>query len=104
VHNGESIGFKSLPDPITYVNIVGRRTNYRLCAFEGNAIPTETVFEGNPIYIQLITPFRETWNTIEVYSFGHHWMAGYARVTPILVEFCRLTRIQGFFSNLEGRE
>jgi L-fucose isomerase-like protein len=103
-HSGVSIRFKSHPGPITYVNLVGRRTNYRLCAFEGNAIPTEMVFEGNPMRIQLNTPFRGIWNAIDTHGFGHHWMAGYARVTPVLVEFCRFTGIQGIFPDLVGRD
>jgi hypothetical protein len=103
-HNGVSIRFHSHPASITYVNLVGRQTNYRLCAFEGNAIPTGMVFGGNPMRIQLITSFREIWNTIDAHGFGHPGIAIYSRATHILTEFCRLTGIQGFFSNMEDRE
>ena len=81
-HSGVCIRFKSKPSPVTYVNLVGRKDNYRMCAFEGNAVLTEMVFEGNPLRIQLKTPFRQIWESVSWHGFGHHWMSAYAHVTP----------------------
>jgi L-fucose isomerase-like protein len=101
-HRGVCIRFKSRPGPVTYVNLVGRKDNYRLCAFEGNAVPTEMVFEGNPLRIQLKTPFRQIWENVSWHGFGHHWMSAYAHVTPALAEFCRLIGIEGVFPDDPG--
>jgi hypothetical protein len=72
-----------------------------MCAVEGQAIPTEMVFEGNPLRFQLKTPFRQVWRAVAEHGFGHHWMAVYAHIVPVLAEFCRLTGIQGVFPDLE---
>ncbi len=96
-HNGVCIRFQSKPGPITFVNLVGRKANYRMCAFEGQAVPTAMVFEGNPLRIRLHSPFRQVWNAVSTYGFGHHWMSGYGRVVPVLAEFCRMTGVKGVF-------
>jgi hypothetical protein len=87
--------------PVTYVNLVGRKGNYRMCAIEGNAVETEMVFEGNPMKIILNAPFNSIWEGISRYGFGHHWMAAYKHVAPVLKEFCALTGLQGFFPGYE---
>jgi L-fucose isomerase-like protein len=96
-HTGVCIRFRARTGLITYANLVGRHGTYRLCAFEGEAIPTEMVFEGNPLRLHLSPSFRGVWNAVAEHGFGHHWMASYAHVLPVLVEFCRLTGIQGVF-------
>jgi len=99
-NDGVCVRFTARSGPISFVNLVGRRGNYRMCAFEGQAIPTEMVFEGNPLKFKLKTPFRQIWKDIALYGFGHHWMTCYAHVVPVLDEFCRLTGLQGVFPDL----
>jgi L-arabinose isomerase len=99
-HNGVSVRFAARPGPVTFVNLVGRRDNYRMCAFEGQAIPTEMVFEGNPLKFKLKTPFRRIWKDVAGLGFGHHWMTCYAHVAPVLDEFCRISGLQGVFPDL----
>jgi L-fucose isomerase-like protein len=99
-NDGVCIRFRSRPGPVTFVNLVGRKGNYRLCAIEGEAIPTEMVFEGNPMRIRLRTPFRLTWQDIVQHGFGHHWMAAYAHVASPLAEFCQMAGIAGAFPDL----
>jgi L-fucose isomerase-like protein len=101
-NNGVCIRFTSKPGKITYVNLVGRKGNYRMCALQGQAIPTGMVFEGNPLRFVLQTPFRASWNKIVAGNFGHHWMSAYAHVAPTLHEFCKLAGIQGVFPDLES--
>ena len=96
-HSGVCIRYRTRPGPVTYVNLAGRRTNYRLCALGGDATPAEMVFEGNPMRIRLRTPFREIWNAVAKHGFGHHWMAVHGDVTAELAEFCRLTGVRGCF-------
>jgi len=94
---GACVRYKSKTGPVTYVNFTGRKGNYRMCAFEGTAIPTEMVFEGNPMKIRLNIPYRIIWNEISRHGFGHHWVAAYQHILPVLQEFCRLTGISGVF-------
>ena len=101
-NNGVCVRFTSKPGPITYLNLVGRKGNYRLCALQGQAVPTGMVFEGNPLRFVLQTPFRHSWNKVVAGNFGHHWMSAYVHVAPILQEFCSLASIQGVFPDLES--
>lgn len=100
-NDGVCVRFSAKPGPITYLNLVGRKGNYRMCALQGQAEPTELVFEGNPLRFTLQTPFRRSWEAIVNGGFGHHWMAGYTHAAPVLQEFCRLTHLQGVFPDLE---
>jgi hypothetical protein len=72
-----------------------------MCALEGDAIPTGLVFEGNPIRFVLKSPVRHIWNIVADFGFGHHWMTVYAHVSPVLMEYTRLARINGVFPDTE---
>jgi hypothetical protein len=82
---------------LSYVNLVGRKGNYRMCAFEGESDPIGMVFEGNPLNIHLETPFPKIWQALEDHGFGHHWMTVYDHLVPALEEFCRICKIEGVF-------
>lgn len=96
-HDGVSIRYAAKPGPVTFVNMVGRKGTYRMCAFEGNAVHTSMVFEGNPIKFKINTPIEKIWEGLDQHSFGHHWMTVYEHVTPVLREFCKLAGLIGFF-------
>jgi L-fucose isomerase-like protein len=100
-NSGVCIRYAARPGPVTFVNLVGRKNNYRLCAIEGEATPTGMVFEGNPLKFVLKSPFRRVWSTVEKYGFGHHWMTVYAHVTPVLKELTRLIGMRGVFPDSE---
>jgi L-arabinose isomerase len=100
-NNGVCIRYAARPGPVTYVNLVGRKGNYRLCAIEGEAVPTEMVFEGNPLRFELKSPLKKVWEVVNEHGFGHHWMSAYGHHTAVLVEFCQLTGITGVFPDLE---
>ena len=91
-NNGVCIRYAAKPGPVTYVNLVGRRGNYRLCAIEGEAVPTGMVFEGNPLRFELKSPLDKVWGAVDEFGFGHHWMTVYAHASEVLVEFCKLIR------------
>jgi len=101
-NSGVCIRYAARPGPVTFVNLVGRKGNYRLCAFEGQAIPTEMVFEGTPMKFRMTSPFRKIWKKTADDGFGHHWMTVYTHAVPVLAEFCRITGIQGVFPDLES--
>ena len=100
-NDGVCIRYTAKTGPVTFVNLVGRKGNYRMCAFEGQAVPTGMVFEGNPLKFVIKAPFRQVWNEISGYGFGHHWMTAYGHVAPVLAEFCKLAGIQGVFLDRE---
>jgi L-fucose isomerase-like protein len=99
-NDGVCIRYTAKPGPVTFVNLVGRKGNYRMCAFQGEAVRTDMVFEGNPLKFVMQTPFRTIWRDVAEHGFGHHWMTVYAHVVPVLDEFCRLIGIKGVFPDL----
>ncbi|NIN69160.1 MAG: hypothetical protein GTO63_31625, partial [Anaerolineae bacterium] len=96
-NRGTCLRFPSTTGPATYVNLVGRRGTYRLCAAEGEVLPTEMVFEGNPARFRPSLPVQALLATIGAEGFGHHWMLGYGHVVPELKAFCKLVGIRGVF-------
>jgi L-fucose isomerase-like protein len=99
-NDGVCIRYTAKPGPVTFVNLVGRKGNYRMCAFEGEAVPTGMVFEGNPLKFVMKSPFRKIWSAVEEFGFGHHWMTVYSHVAPVLKEYCALAGICGVFPDL----
>ncbi len=100
-NNGVCIRYAAKPGPVTYVNLVGRRGNYRLCSIEGEAVPTGMVFEGNPLRFELKSPLARVWDAVDEFGFGHHWMTVYAHASEVLVEFCKLTGVEGVFPDMD---
>lgn len=99
-NSGVCIRYAAKPGPVTYVNLVGRKGNYRMCAFEGEAVHTELVFEGNPLRMELKSPLAKIWQLVSEHGFGHHWMSAYGHVANVLAEYCKLTGINGIFPDL----
>jgi L-fucose isomerase-like protein len=87
---------KAAPEA-TYINLVGRKGNYRLCAAAGSAVTSEMVFEGNPVRFRPDCSWKKLLQIIDEHGFGHHWMMGYRNVTDELRHFCRLAGIKGVF-------
>jgi L-fucose isomerase-like protein len=81
----------------TYINLVGRKGNYRLCAASGAAVSSEMVFEGNPVKFRPDCSWQALLGAIDEHGFGHHWMLGYRNVVPELRYLCRLAGIKGVF-------
>ena len=100
-NNGVCIRYAARPGPVTYVNLVGRKGNYRMCAIEGEAVKTGMVFEGNPLRFELKSPLKKIWSLVGEYGFGHHWMTAYGHVAATLVEFLQTGGIKGVFPDLD---
>jgi L-fucose isomerase-like protein len=99
-NDGVCIRYTARPGPVTFVNLTGRKGNYRMCAFEGEAVPTGMVFEGTPLKFVTRTSLEEIWSAVTAGGFGHHWMTAYTHAAAELSEFCRLTGVQGSFPDL----
>jgi L-fucose isomerase-like protein len=100
-NSGVCIRYAAKPGPVSFVNLVGRKNNYRLCCLEGQAISTSLVFEGNPIKFILHSPIQKIWPKLDRYGFGHHWMTVYAHVSPVLAELSRLLGMRGVFPDMD---
>ena len=101
---GVCIRFPAKASPrATYLNLVGRKANYRMCAVSGSALKTEMLFEGNPVRFKPGCSLRRLLQAIDEHGFGHHWMMGYADMIPELKVFCRLTGIKGVFLGADER-
>ncbi len=87
----------------TYLNLVGRKGNYRLCAASGAAVSSGMVFEGNPVKFRPDCSWQALLRAIDEHGFGHHWMMGYGEVGQELRYFCRLTGLKGVFLGREAK-
>ena len=76
--------FPSRPGPVTLVSLTAWEAGYQMAVLKGDALPTEMVFPGNPLRVQFARPIREVMEWIHDEGIGHHWMAGYGRVGPVL--------------------
>jgi L-fucose isomerase-like protein len=99
-NDGVCIRYTARPGPVTFVNLTGRKGNYRMCAFEGEAVPTGMVFEGTPLKFVTRTPLEKIWQATADGGFGHHWMTAYTHAAAELSEFCRLAGVKGVFPDL----
>lgn len=94
---GACVRFPVKSGPVTFVNLVGRRGTYRVCAVQGEAVETGMIFEGNPVKIRVQIPVRDFLEIINKNGFGHHWMMGYGHVVEELKYFCKISGLRGFF-------
>lgn len=100
-NDGVCIRYTARPGPVTFVNLTGRKGNYRMCAFEGQAVPTGMVFEGTPLKFVTRAPLEKVWSAVCAGGFGHHWMTAYTHAAAELSEFCRLAGVRGVFPDLD---
>jgi L-fucose isomerase-like protein len=69
--------FPARPGPVTLVSLLPRGDGYRVALLEGEAVPTEMVFPGNPLRVRFPQPTARIIEWIFDEGIGHHWMAGY---------------------------
>ena len=74
--------FTARTGPVTLVNLNPCAGGYQCAVLEGEALPAEMVFPGNPVRVRLDRPVRELIEWIHEEGLGHHWMIGYGHVTP----------------------
>lgn len=100
-NDGVCIRYTAHPGPITFVNLVGRKGNFRMCAFEEEVMPIKLVFEGASLKFKMNTPFQKIWQQIAEYDFGYHWMTANGHMGSVLEEFCKLAKIERVFLDLD---
>ena len=72
--------FPALPGPVTLMSLIGLGGGYQCALLEGEALPTEMVFRGNPVRVRFARPVSELIDWIHAEGIGHHWMIGYGHV------------------------
>jgi len=82
--------FPARPGPVTLVNLVPRGAGYQMAVMEGEALPTEMVFPGNPLRVRFERPVSEIIDWVHDEGIGHHWMAGYGLVRRELRDLAEL--------------
>jgi len=72
--------FPARPGPVTLLNLIPSGSRYQVALLEGEALPTEMVFPGNPLRVRFPQPTRQLIEWIHRAGIGHHWMAGYGHM------------------------
>jgi L-fucose isomerase-like protein len=72
--------FPARPGPVTLVSLIARGGGYQCALLEGEAVPTEMVFPGNPLRVRFPQPAGDLVDWIFAEGIGHHWMAGCGHV------------------------
>ena len=92
-NKGVCVIFPSKPGKVTMVNLVGRKSTYRMGVIEGDAIQTEMVFPGNPIRIKLPIKINKYLEIVEKFGLGHHWIIAYGNYLNSLECLASLLKI-----------
>jgi len=72
--------FTARPGPVTLLSLIPIPDGYQLALLEGEALPAEMVFPGNPVRVQFDRPVGELLAWIHEAGIGHHWMIGMGHV------------------------
>lgn len=84
MNQGACVLFPAKPGPVTLLNLVPHGSGYQLTLLEGEAVPTTMVFPGNPLRVRFDMPIDSILDWIHEEGVGHHWIAGYGHVAPIV--------------------
>jgi len=82
--------FTARPGPVTLVNLNACADGYQCAVLEGEALPAEMVFPGNPVRVRFGRPVPELVDWIHERGLGHHWMIGCGRVADEIRAWARL--------------
>ena len=82
--------FTARTGPVTLVNVNPCPGGYQCAVLEGEALPAEMVFPGNPVRVRFDRPVPELIEWIHEEGLGHHWMIGYGHVARETRAWARL--------------
>jgi L-fucose isomerase-like protein len=82
--------FTAKPGPVTLVNINTHPSGYQCALLEGQAVPADMVFPGNPVRVQFHVPVKRLIDWIHDAGLGHHWMIGYGHVGDAIRLWARI--------------
>jgi len=82
--------FTARPGPCTLINLVPGMASYRLAILYGVALETAMVFPGNPLEVRFKSDYRDVLAWIVDNGLGHHWMAAYGDLRPVLADLAAM--------------
>ncbi len=82
--------FTARPGPCTLINLVPTLDGYRMGVLYGEAVETTMVFPGNPLEVRFKSDYRDILAWIADNGLGHHWMAAYGDLRPVLGDLTRM--------------
>ncbi len=86
--------FTARPGPCTLINLAPTLAGYRLAALYGEALDTTMVFPGNPLEVRFRSDYRDILAWIVDNGLGHHWMAAYGDLRPVLSDLCAMLGVE----------
>jgi L-fucose isomerase-like protein len=72
--------FPAKSGPVTLLGLLPVENGYQLAILEGEALPAEMVFPGNPLRVKFSLPVNDVIEWISAEGIGHHWIAGYGHL------------------------
>ena len=95
--------FPVAPGPVTLLSLAPSRNGYQCALLEGEALPAEMVFPGNPLRVEFARPVEEIVAWIYEQGIGHHWVVGLGHVGAEVRQVARLCGEGLTLMELEGR-
>lgn len=72
--------FPAKTGPVTLLSLIPSNGGYQLAMMEGEALPVDMVFPGNPVRVKFPVSPAALIDWIAAEGIGHHWMIGYGHV------------------------
>ncbi len=81
--------FTARPGPVTLLSLAPLPDGYQCALLQGEALPTEMVFPGNPVRVRFEQKTPDLIDWIHQEGIGHHWMIGYGHVGETVKDWAR---------------
>jgi L-fucose isomerase-like protein len=82
--------FPAKTGPVTLLSLLPSSGGYQLAMMEGEALPVDMVFPGNPVRVKFFVSPAELIDWIAAEGIGHHWMIGYGHVGETIRQWAQL--------------
>jgi L-fucose isomerase-like protein len=86
--------FPAKPGKVTLINMVGRKSTFKMAVTVGEAVKCGMEFPGNPLKVKFKRNVDEINRLIATEGVGHHWIGGYGDMSKELEFFCKLNEIR----------
>ncbi|MBN1554548.1 MAG: hypothetical protein JXA11_07365 [Phycisphaerae bacterium] len=82
--------FPAKTGPVTLLSLIPSGGAYQLAMMEGEALPVDMVFPGNPVRVKFPVSPAALIDWIAAEGIGHHWMIGYGHVGQTIRHWAEL--------------
>lgn len=90
MEQGACVLFPAKVGPVTLISLTPAQDGYQCAILEGEALPVEMVFPGNPVRVHFDQPVESIMSWIHEQGISHHWMIGYGHVGEEVREWNRI--------------